>query len=205
MEAAWARAAGARVQLSEQAVLDCAWGFVPGREGAASACDGGDAWAAVGHAVDAGGAVAADDYPYVGQDDFCRGASAPRAAKFAGYARVPRYDDAALREALASRGPVAVSMDASQDSFTFYSSGVYYDSACMSAPDDLDHAMLLVGYGTGASGDFWVVRNSWSTHWGDGGYFKVSTQSGGCGAASDAVYAVADEAAAAAARAAAAR
>lgn len=42
-----------------------------------------------------------------------------------GYARVPRYNDAALREALLSRGPLAISFDASHPSFRFYSGGVY--------------------------------------------------------------------------------
>ena len=46
-----------------------------------------------------------------------------------GYARVPRYDVAAHREALFSRGPLAISLDASQASFAFYSSGVYREPA----------------------------------------------------------------------------
>lgn len=45
-----------------------------------------------------------------------------------GYARLPRYDDGAIQEALYSRGPLAISFDASRPTFTFYSSGVYYDT-----------------------------------------------------------------------------
>ena len=202
MEAAWFMATGEAVALSEQAVMDCAWGFVPGEEASASACDGGDAWAGVGHVVDAGGVAALRDYQYLGQNDFCREGSAAAAAKFRGYARLPRYDDAALMEAVYSRGPVAVSLDASQDSFTFYSAGVYHEAACMWKPSQLDHSMMVVGYGTDPGGDYWLVRNSWSDHWGDRGYVKVARDGHGCGAATDAMYAVVDEEAAAAARAA---
>jgi hypothetical protein len=45
-----------------------------------------------------------------------------------GFARVPRCDDAAVMEALRSRGPLAISFDASRPSFRFYSAGIYVDT-----------------------------------------------------------------------------
>ncbi|KAL4539565.1 hypothetical protein Ndes2437B_g02068 [Nannochloris sp. 'desiccata'] len=195
MESAWFHATGKSAKFSEQQVMDCAWGFVPGNEDSASACDGGDAWAGIGHIVDAGGIAQATEYQYLGQDDYCRenSRSMTDGGTFKGYARVPQYNDTALMEVVYSRGPVAVSLDASQDSFTFYSSGVYFDSNCMWKPEDLDHSQLLVGYGTEEAGDFWIVKNSWSKHWGDNGYVKIARDNHGCGASTDAVYAVVDE------------
>ncbi|EFN54048.1 hypothetical protein CHLNCDRAFT_136123 [Chlorella variabilis] len=108
-----------------------------------------------------------------------------------GFARVPRCDDGALMEALYSRGPLAISFDASRPSFRFFSSGVYVDTECAWKPDELDHSMVLVGYGTNEAGDYWEVKNSWSTHWGEKGYFKVSrTVNHACGVPADAYYAV---------------
>jgi len=195
MESAWFHATGMSAKFSEQQVMDCAWGFVSGKEESASACDGGDAWAGIGHIVDAGGIAQATEYQYLGQDDYCRenSRSMTGGGTFKGYARVPQYNDTALMEVVYSRGPVAVSLDASQDSFTFYSSGVYYDSNCMWKSEGLDHSQLLVGYGTEEAGDFWIVKNSWSKHWGDNGYVKIARDNHGCGASTDAVYAVVDD------------
>eukprot|EP00890_Picochlorum_soloecismus_P001827 jgi/Picsp_1/2645/NSC_00875-R1_cathepsin l len=195
MEAAWTMFSGKPIQLSEQQVMDCSWGYVPGREGAASACNGGDAYAGVGHIVQSGGIATSEEYAYLGQGYYCRENETLKVARFKGYSKVPRYNDQALMEAVYSHGPVAVSLDASQDSFTFYSSGVYLEAKCMWRPDQLDHSMMLVGYGTDpVSGlDYWLIKNSWSIHWGDNGYVKVARSGHGCGASTDALYAIVDD------------
>jgi C1A family cysteine protease len=55
-------------------------------------------------------------------------------------------------------------------------------------PDDLDHQVLAVGYGTLDSKDFYLVKNSWSTHWGNDGYVLMSRDGNNCGVATDASY-----------------
>jgi cathepsin L len=49
------------------------------------------------------------------------------------------------------------------DSLQYYTSGVYFDRGCaMMQKDNLDHAVVVVGYGTDPTkGDYWIIRNSW--------------------------------------------
>ena len=80
--------------------------------------------------------------------------------------------------ALNQVGPVAVAVCAN-DNFMAYARGVYTDVACNSKSDTTtpNHAVLVVGYGTdttsGRKLDYWIVKNSWSSRWGDSGYVRM--------------------------------
>jgi cathepsin L len=92
-----------------------------------------------------------------------------------------------LQIAVANKGPVAASIDASRSSFQFYASGVYYESSCSST--SLNHALLIVGYGTSNGQDYWLCKNSWGTSWGQSGYIMMArNRSNNCGIASQASY-----------------
>ncbi len=61
-----------------------------------------------------------------------------------------------------------------KDTFRFYHDGIYYEPKC--STDDLDHGVLLVGYGvdklTGSK--YYEVKNSWGKKWGRKGiYFYI--------------------------------
>jgi len=73
--------------------------------------------------------------------------------------------------AMLQKGPVAVNIDAMQDAFMNYSSGVL-NYTCGTAPN---HAVLLVGYGfdVPSNSNYWVIRNSWGPGWGLNGYVNV--------------------------------
>lgn len=74
---------------------------------------------------------------------------------------------------------------------SFYTGGVYYDPACKNGVDDLDHSVSAVGYGTDpVGGDYWIVKNSWSTYWGDEGFIRMSRKDNNCGVATAATYVV---------------
>lgn len=64
--------------------------------------------------------------------------------------------------AAVAQGPVSVAIDARSTAFQFYDSGVFTESC----GTDLDHGVVIVGYGSDSSGNrFWKVRNSWGTGW----------------------------------------
>lgn len=54
--------------------------------------------------------------------------------------------------------------------------------------DDLDHAVLAVGYGVLDGEPYWLVKNSWSTYWGNDGYVLMSMKDNNCGVTTDATY-----------------
>ena len=92
-----------------------------------------------------------------------------------------------MTSAIAQVGPVSVAIDASSDSFRRYRAGVHYSYSCSSTR--MNHAVLAVGYGSEDGEDYYLVKNSWSTMWGDGGYIKMARNRGNnCGIASDAAF-----------------
>ena len=67
------------------------------------------------------------------------------------------------------RGPIACGI-AVPDSLESYTGGIYEDDT-----GDLDivHDISVVGYGVENGTKYWVVRNSWGSHWGEQGFFRV--------------------------------
>lgn len=94
-----------------------------------------------------------------------------------------------MKAAVATVGPISVAMDASHLSFRQYGGGIYQEADCNVKVDDLNHFVLIVGYGSENGTDYWLGKNSWGVEWGIKGYFKiVRNRKNECGIATDASY-----------------
>lgn len=131
-----------------------------------------------------------EDYPYLGQNDYCKQEKFTfNKYKINKVCKVPMNDVDQLKQALQS-GPVSVTIDV-PESLTFYVSGIYNDKACLSEFSQLDHAVVAVGYGEDdEAGPYWIIRNSWSSEWGQDGYIYISAKDNICGVLTDSSYAV---------------
>ncbi|XP_032900738.1 digestive cysteine proteinase 2-like isoform X1 [Amblyraja radiata] len=183
VEGAFFLKTGYLISLSQQMLMDCSWGF------GNNACDGGEEWRAFEWILKHGGISTTESYgSYLGQNGFCHYNQSTVIAKMKCYTNVTSGDRTALKIAIFKNGPVAVGIDASHKSFRFYSNGVYYEPQCKNRLDDLDHAVLAVGYGTLDGEAYWLIKNSWSTYWGNDGYVLMSMKHNNCGVATDPTY-----------------
>ncbi|POI19585.1 hypothetical protein CIB84_016671, partial [Bambusicola thoracicus] len=106
---------GVLTPLSQQVLIDCSWGF------GNYACDGGEEWRAYEWIKKHGGIASTESYgPYLGQNGYCHYNQSELVAPLAGYVTVEPGNAEALKAALFKHGPVAVNIDASHKSFTFY-------------------------------------------------------------------------------------
>ncbi|CAL5197738.1 unnamed protein product [Lathyrus oleraceus] len=173
---------GSLVSLSEQELVDCDRTKNKG-------CNGGNQVNAYRFIVENGGLDSQIDYPYLGRQSTCNQAKKnTKVVSINGYKNVQRNSESALMEAVANQ-PVSVGIEAYGKDFQLYQSGVFTGSCGTS----LDHAVVVVGYGSENGKDYWLVRNSWGTNWGERGYLKIernlkNTNTGKCGIAMDATY-----------------
>jgi len=168
VESAIAIKTGTLYDLSEQESVSCTT-FKNGYTNLG--CNGGNYNVLWNYAKDNGGLCTEASYPYTsgtGNTGTCLTTCKPvSAAKVASYVKVTPYSDSALMTAL-TVGPVSIALEADTRSFQLYNSGIYSDYAgCGGANPQLDHAVVLVGYGSSNGVDYYIMRNSWGTTWGD--------------------------------------
>jgi len=175
------KAANTLVSLSEQNLVDCS------RKEGNQGCNGGLMDQAFTYIQKNKGIDTEESYPYKARDGKCAFKPANVGATDRGFKDINAGSESDLTDAIATVGPISVAIDASQSSFQFYHTGVYSDSRCSST--QLDHGVTAVGYGTLSGKDYYIVKNSWGTSWGDKGYILMARNSKNmCGIASSASY-----------------
>lgn len=151
---------GQLISLSEQDLVDCS------KQN--SGCNGGLMDYGFEFAVGNGGLCSEQDYPYVAFQEWrCKDSSCSKCDPITSYEDVAK--STAAMEAACNEGPVSIAIEADQMSFQQYAGGVL-TAACGTG---LDHGVLLVGYGTDGSDDYWKVKNSWGEDWGESGYIRL--------------------------------
>ncbi|XP_025097391.1 cathepsin L1-like [Pomacea canaliculata] len=185
MEGQHFRLTGNLVSLSEQQLVDCSTSY--GNDG----CNGGFVYKAFLYIQSVGGLESESSYPYTARDGICafRSSLIVPETKVQGYRNIAMGNENDLLQAVASQGPISVAIDANHPSFQSYSGGIYDEPSCSSS--QLDHGVLVVGYGGTTGQEYWIVKNSWGTRWGNGGYILMSrNKNNQCGIATNAVYPV---------------
>lgn len=143
------------LSLSAQNIIDCSKSY-----GHNSGCEGGNPPDVMRYIRDHGVSTE-KSYPFVAYDhSHCKlHKKSPRIA-IRGFATIPRGDEIKLQKALATHGPITVSIDASPDSFRHYSGGIWHGLGCESSPEYLNHSVLLVGFGTDENDqDYYILKN----------------------------------------------
>ena len=90
-----------------------------------------------------------------------------------------QYDNEQLKAALAT-GPIGVEINTSSTAFQQYSSGIFQCDVelCGNQVDDLTAFALLVGYGVQDGTEYFILKNSWGTGWGEAGFMNIISKTG---------------------------
>lgn len=177
LEGSWQVASGHLTSLSEQQFLDC--------DTSDSGCNGGleyNGWNFFKSKNE--GICTESSYPYQARDSTCKYSGCTLgvpAGAIAGVTHVSAGSSASLQSAL-QKQPVSIGIQADQSAFQFYSGGVLTGTCGR----NLDHSVLAVGYDTNSQ--YWLVKNSWGSSWGDNGYIKLTMSGDECGILDDASY-----------------
>jgi len=182
-ESAVAMSTGILESLSAQELIDCDTVWDQG-------CIGGNPVLAFPYII-RNGLASETKYPYVGIKGNCRADVIQSVSEITGF-RSLRGNDEEIMKQWVSRTPVAVGVCGLAKSFLMYTGGIYDDPQC---GDTLNHALLIVGYGTSPSGvDYWRAKNSWGVWWGEEGYIRIRRNSGApegvCGIAKAPTFAI---------------
>ena len=161
--------------FSEQMIIDC--------DTLDSGCTGGLMEYTFTFLKQAGGIMLDTDYPYRAMKSSCRlDKSKFVDMKITGYIKLGSssstwspVDEDEIKEFLYETGPLAAALNANP--LQTYTGGILDKKTSECPVSGINHAVLIVGYGP----DYWIVKNSWGSNWGESGYFRIKKGKSTCG------------------------
>jgi len=178
-------------KFSEQEIVDCSHGCSnepPYGDVCNQGCDGGWPWNAFSDVVTWKGLQTEAAYPYTAYTGTCHQKMNTMQGVITNYTCITQTqgniaDEDQMAAYLVLHGPLSIAMDATI--LETYTGGIIAPYAGECSQVQLDHAIVIVGYGTAANNQtFWIVRNSWGEDWGEQGYFRIVKGQNACGLAS---------------------
>jgi len=164
---------GKLLSLSEQQLMDC--------DTSDGSCQGGLPSNAFQFMIDNGmGLEDESSYPYKAADGSCHSSASSEKAFITAWHQIST-DETQIAAAVQQYGPLSIGINA--NTFQNYQSGVANPLFCN--PAALDHGVAIVGFGTDSGKDYWTIRNSWGTSWGEAGYIRMVRGKGKCGLNTD--------------------
>jgi C1A family cysteine protease len=160
IESVWAIAGNPLVVLAPQQIVDC--------DTVDQGCDGGWPYDAYEYVIGAGGLELEKSYPYTAADGTCKAKKSLEVAKIASYAYATKTkNETQMQLATYNTAPLSICVDAT--TWQTYTSGIITKNC----GTQIDHCVQIVGWGQQGAVNYWEVRNSWGTTWGEDGFIRV--------------------------------
>lgn len=177
IEGAYYKATGNLVEFSEQEILDCSYEFI---EVYGEGCDGGSYRQAMKYIYHHARLASSKDAEYRAQDDVCNYRNVPNSFKNTVLTRWENFGGTESILNALQKGVMATRMFSTPE-FELYHKGIFLSPICdeyLKPNQPPNHGVNTVGYGQQDGHNFWKIRNSWGTDWGEEGYARFTRDHG---------------------------
>jgi len=177
VETCFKKVTGVFGDYSEQQFVDCGYGKY-----GANGCNGAPIFSYVKWAAKSGESLTHEStYPYLNTNPKLTCPANLKAynqgAKVTDSYYSYKGDEETLKKLVHEHGAVVTAVKA-EGPFQDYSGGIF--AGCPKS-DSTDHAVTVVGYGTEGGQDYWLIKNSWGSSWGEKGFIRLKRGVGMCG------------------------
>jgi len=160
--------------LSEQQIVDCSTSD--------HGCSGG--WPINAFEYAKQGVMLASDYPYTSTSGTCKFDPTKIKTRVSTYGYTTKTVDG-MKNAVYTNGMISIALNGNK--MQMYTGGIISADGC---PAVINHAVNLVGWGKEGNTEYWIIRNSWGSSWGENGYCRMVAGQDACGVEEYPMYAL---------------